>query len=48
MAKADGDYKVAAASCDGLAGTAQVTCKDQAEAALKSDKARAELLKPKG
>ena len=48
LAKADGDYKVSAASCDALAGTAQVNCKDQAEAVLKSDTARAELLKPKG
>jgi CCR4-NOT transcriptional regulation complex NOT5 subunit len=47
LAKADGDYKVAVASCDALAGTAQVNCKDQAEAVLKSDKASAELLKPK-
>ena len=48
MAKADGDYKVATASCDAMSGSAQANCKDQAEAVLKSDKARAELLKPKG
>jgi hypothetical protein len=47
LAKADGDYKVASASCEALSGTAQGSCKDQAEAALKSDQARAELLKPK-
>jgi hypothetical protein len=48
LAKADGDYNVATASCGALSGTAQVNCKDQAEAVLKSDKASAELLKPKG
>ncbi len=48
MAKADGDYKVAAASCDAMSGSAQADCKDRAEAVLKSDKASAELLKPKG
>jgi hypothetical protein len=47
VAKAEGDYKIATEACDALSGNAQVNCKDQAEAALKSDKARAELLKPK-
>jgi hypothetical protein len=47
LAKAEGDYQVAAASCEALSGSGQVSCKDQAEAVLKSDTARAELLKPK-
>jgi hypothetical protein len=47
VAKAEGDYEIAAEACDALSGNAQVDCKDQAEAALKSDKTRAELLNPK-
>ena len=47
LAKAEGDYQVATASCDSLSGSTQVNCKDRAEAALKSDTARAESLKPK-
>ena len=47
VAKAEGDYKIATEACDALSGSAQVNCKDQAEAALKSDQTRAELLKPK-
>jgi hypothetical protein len=47
VAKADGDFKIATEACEALSGSAQVNCKDQAEAALRSDKTRAELLKPK-
>jgi hypothetical protein len=47
LAKAEGDYQVATASCDALSGDGQVSCKDRAEAVRKSDTARAESLKPK-
>jgi hypothetical protein len=47
LAKAEGDYKIATETCNGLAGSAQVNCKAEATAALESDKARAEMLKPK-
>jgi hypothetical protein len=46
LAKAEGDYKVAKEACNVLSGSAQVDCRARAEATLKSDTARAELLKP--
>jgi hypothetical protein len=48
LAKAEGDYKVAKEACNVLAGSAQVSCKERADAALKSDTTSAELLKPRG
>ena len=41
MAKADGDHKVSTARCDALAGDAQKTCKDQADASYDLAKASA-------
>jgi len=46
LAKAEGDYKVAKEACNVLAGSAQVDCRERADATLKSDTAKAELLKP--
>ena len=47
IAKAEGDHKVATEACEALAGSAQTNCKDQADAMLKSEKSRAETLKPR-
>jgi len=41
VAQADGDRKVALANCGALAGDAQKTCKDQAEADYNAAKANA-------
>ena len=41
VAQADGDRKVTLAKCSGLAGDAQKTCKDQAEADYTAAKANA-------
>jgi hypothetical protein len=48
LAKAEGDYQVATKACEAQAGNEQASCKDQADAVRESDKASAELLKPKG
>jgi hypothetical protein len=48
VAKAEGDYQVATKACEIQSGSAQTGCKEKADAARESDKARAELLKPKG
>jgi vacuolar-type H+-ATPase subunit H len=41
MAKADGNHKVSSAKCDALAGDAQKSCKDQADANYDLAKANA-------
>jgi hypothetical protein len=41
VAKADGDKKIALAKCDALAGDAQKSCKDQADADYTAAKANA-------
>ena len=48
LAKAEGDYKVAKELREPLSGSAQTSCRDQAELVLESAKTRAELLKTKG
>ena len=45
VAKADGDHKVATEKCEALSGDAPKSCKDQADAAYKVDKANAEAQK---
>jgi hypothetical protein len=47
LAKVQGDYQIATQACEALSGNGQANCKNEAEAERKSDKARAELLKPK-
>ncbi len=42
IARAEGDHKVATEKCESLNGDAQTACKDQADAALKLDRANAE------
>jgi hypothetical protein len=46
VAKADGDRKVALANCESLAGDAQKTCKDQADADYEAAKANAKAAAP--
>jgi len=48
VSKADGDYRIATQACEALTGTDQASCKDEADAILKVETARAELLKPRG
>jgi hypothetical protein len=48
LAKAEGDYKVAIEACKELSGSVQADCKNRAADTLRSDKARAGLLKPGG
>ena len=42
VAAAEGNHKVAIEKCEALSGDAQKACKDQADAAYKTDKANAE------
>ncbi len=44
VAKADGDRKVALATCESLSGSAQKACKDQAEADYNSARADARVI----
>jgi len=45
MTQAEGENKIALAKCEALAGNAQKTCKDQANAELKLAKERAKAVK---
>ena len=45
VTRAEGNYKIAAAKCESMAGDAQKACKDEAAAALDMAKAKAKALK---
>lgn len=45
LAKVEGDYKTSKDACNVLSGDAQSECRTRADAVLKADKAKAELLK---
>ncbi len=48
LAKVEGDYKVAKELCEPLFGSEKISCQNKAESVLATDKARAELLNPRG
>jgi len=48
VAKADGGHKIAIAKCEALAGNAQKSCMDQADAARDMAKAEAQAAKANG
>ena len=45
VTQAEGNHKIALAKCEALAGDAQKACKDDADAALKNAKAKAQATK---
>jgi hypothetical protein len=45
VTQAEGNYKIALAKCEALAGDSQKACKDDADAALKISKAKARATK---